>query len=312
MGDFMSLVGTAVSTANRTSEPSQIYDDRPITTNRVWARDGQSYWGCPDSATRLEPGFYACEFNHNRGPYLSRMAISTDNLLRLPDPAVDALLAEFVKFWSVVPRLAERGLSAKRGLLLWGPPGSGKTSAVQVMAQHMIDQLGGIVIMAGMPDLTARCLAMVRQIEPERPLVVVYEDIDAIIERYGEADLLAILDGERQVSNVVNVATTNYPERLDRRFVDRPGRFDRISFIDMPSPEARAAYLEAKAPEVDGAQRESWIKATDGYSLAHLRELIIASRELDEGDAAVIARLDEMRQQRANSSQTKAAKVVGF
>lgn len=267
----------------------------------VWAVSGETFWASPNAVEALPPGFYRC-CSSMRGPYLERMRFSSDEILRLPDPVCDMLLKEFVTFWAASAKFAARGLSAKRGLILWGPPGSGKTTAVAQMAAHMIEEKGGIVVVASDPASTTENLHNIRKIEPTRPLIVVYEDLDALVERYGEAQYLALLDGEYQISNVVNVATTNYPERLDKRFVDRPGRFDRVTFVDFPQAEARAAYFAAKAPEIDDVTRARWVKSTEGWSIAHLRELIVATQALGDGDDDTIKRLNEMREMIASDA----------
>lgn len=269
------------------------------------------YWGSPETADALEPGFYEPGAAQGIGAYLRRLHMKTDNLLRLPDPICDMLLSEFVKFWERSPEMSKRGLSVKRGLMLYGPPGSGKTSAVQLMAHHMIREMNGIVVLVGHPQVTAASLALVRQLEADRPVILLYEDIDAMVEVFGEAGLLALLDGELQVGNVVNVATTNYPERLDPRFTDRPGRFDRITLVGMPEAPARRAYFEAKAPDVPEPRRERWVIASDGWSIAHLRELVVAHLVLGEEDEAVIERLTGMREQLPKSDDAGRG-VFGF
>jgi SpoVK/Ycf46/Vps4 family AAA+-type ATPase len=135
----------------------------------------------------------------------------------------------------------------------------------------------------------------VRRIEPERNLIVIMEDVDETIQRYGEHELLALLDGESQIANVVNVATTNYPDRLGARIVNRPSRFDERIFVDMPTPAARAVYLQKVAPQVDGATLQRWVHDTDKMSVAHLRELAAAVLCLDQNYEDVLERLRSMR-----------------
>jgi SpoVK/Ycf46/Vps4 family AAA+-type ATPase len=101
---------------------------------------------------------------------------------------------------------------------------------------------------------------------------------DALIERHGENEFLALLDGEAQVDNIVFLSSTNYPERLDRRFVDRPSRFDTIKYIGMPSAGARHLFLNAKEPSLTPEELDLWVERTEGFSIAHLKELIIAVR----------------------------------
>lgn len=276
--------------------PSGYSTDGPSLDVSVWSTAGDVFWGSPNAETKIAPGFYQCGESPRTGPYLERMHVKLDTLIRLPDPTCDLLLSEFVKFWASSEKFVKLGLAVKRGMLLWGPPGSGKTSAVAQMAAHMVEKQEGVVVMASHPNITAACLHMLRKIEPTRPLIVVYEDLDALVANYGEAAYLAMLDGEKQIAGVVNVATTNYPERLDPRFVDRPGRFDRVQFVDMPHDAARDAYIKAKAPDVDEVTRARWVKATEGLSIAHLRELIVATQALGDDDTETLDRLLKMQQ----------------
>ena len=316
MGGFFEKVGTATPPRQRSDYGPSVQGgipDMPLHlygTSLKYAASNGAYWGSPGTADALEPGFYTVQHCHQRGPVLTKVSSITDDLLRLPDPVCDMLLAEFVTFWQSAAKLVARGFLAKRGLLLWGPPGSGKTSALNLMAAHMIRELRGIVVMAQEPNLTVAGLRLVRSIEPDRPIILIYEDFDSLVERFGEAGYLAMLDGEAQISGVVNVATTNYPERLDKRFVDRPGRFDRITECPMPSDEARRAYLAAKAPEIDELRREKWVRATDGLSLGHLRELIVAHIGLGEDESAVLDRLTDMHEVKPGSSALRGK--VGF
>ena len=270
-----------------------------------YAHSDGLYWGSPETCDALAPGFYMPAHLNGLGPALRRTQTVTDNLLRLPDPTCDMLLNEFVLFWERSGEMVKRGLTAKRGLLLYGPPGSGKTSAVQIMSHHMIREMNGVVIFIDHPPTAAAALQLMRRLEPSRPVILLYEDIDAMVSRHGEAELLALLDGELQVGNVVNVATTNYPELLDPRFTNRPGRFDRITMVGMPLPEARAAYFAAKAPDVPEPRREQWVIASDGWSIAHLRELVVGHLVLGEDDHVVIDRLANMHEQLPKSSDAR-------
>lgn len=267
---------------------------------RCWAQAGDGFFPVTEVVEKLPAGAYRCRAS-NRGPYLEKMPIEIDSLLHLPDSASEALLAEFKKFWTLRENFARHGFTFKRGMLLWGPPGSGKTSAIWQMTQELVKNQNGIVLFMEEPELSAICLSLTRRIEPTRPLICVYEDIDALIERHGEHGFLAMLDGETQTNEVVHVATTNYPEKLDKRFVDRPSRFDTIMLIDMPGEDARQAYLKAKDPSIDEVTLRRWVDKTDGYSVAHLREVIVAIRCFEQPEQEVFTRLDAMRTERLSS-----------
>jgi len=159
--------------------------------------------------------------------------------------------------------------------LMYGPPGSGKTSTVQIISKKVID-MGGITIYCTEPLVNAAGLALLRIVEPKRPIVVIIEDIDSVIDRFGEAELLALLDGQLQVDNVVFLATTNYPENLDKRMTNRPSRFDLIKEIGFPSAEARRVFLQKKNKVLSAEDIHLWVDKTDGFTIAHLKEMIVS------------------------------------
>jgi len=279
---------------------------------RCWAQSGDAFFPVTDVVKEIPAGAYRCRIS-NRGPYLEKMPIEIDSLLHLPDGAVEKLLSEFRKFWTLRANFAERGFTFKRGLLLWGPPGSGKTSAIWQMTQELVRSHNGVVIFVEDPALATMCISVLRRIEPARPMISIMEDLDALVQRHGDHGFLALLDGETQISNVVHVATTNYPEYLDRRFVDRPSRFDTIMLVDMPSAEARRVYFKAKEPALDDVTLARWVKRSEGYSIAHLREVIVAARCFEQPEDEVFQRLDEMRSEAiASDGRGGMRRQVGF
>jgi hypothetical protein len=69
----------------------------------------------------------------------------------------------------------------------------------------------------------------------------------------------------------------------------------------MPTAAAREVYFRAKEPSLDDVTLGRWVNRTEGYSIAHLREVIIAIKCFDQSEDAVFERLDGMRQQRLES-----------
>lgn len=304
--DFASRIGTR---AHNRSEVAGISPASPpvsadwaqiAASARCWAQSGDAYFPVSEVVQELPAGAYRCR-DSQRGPYLEKMPIEIDSLLTLPDSAVETLLAEFKKFWTLRQNFSGRGFTFKRGLMMWGPPGSGKTSAIWQMTQELVRLHKGVVVFIEEPHLATVCIGLLRRIEPDRPMITIMEDLDALVSRYGDHGFLALLDGETQISNVVHVATTNYPEYLDKRFVDRPSRFDTIMRVGMPSAQARRVYFRAKESSLDDVTLERWVKRTEDYSIAHLREVIIAIKCFDQDEDAVFERLDSMRERKPES-----------
>lgn len=240
----------------------------------------------------IPPGVYVFDRDDN-GLFAKRIKVVTDNLIELPDNASEKVLAGMAKFWQMEDRYRKHGLLYKRGIILWGPPGSGKTATLTLLNKYLLDN-GGVVVMCDHPKITSMGLEALRRIEPERRIICIMEDIDEIIERWGEHDLLALLDGENQVDRIVMLATTNYPDRLGARIINRPSRFDERIKVGMPSQAARRAYLKNLLGE-DDPDIEKWVKDTKEFSIAHIRELAAAVRCLDQDYDEVIARLKTMK-----------------
>lgn len=322
MSEFSQLVGTEVRPRparvnDAPTAQSAAVNAAPTTTidgERRWQSNGDYFWSANLSLDTLPAGLYRPRDAPNIGPSLERNRIDTDELMELPDSPSAEVLDEIRRFWDMEGEFAKRGFIHKRGVLLWGPPGSGKTATLQQLIAIVVRQHAGIGLFIDHPALAAIVLQMIRRIEPKRPIVALLEDVDALVERHGENEFLALLDGEAQVSNIVFVGTTNYPERLDRRFVDRPSRFDLIKQIGMPSAAARRAYLAAKEPGLADDSLRIWVERSEGFSIAHLREMIVLCRCYGKGLSEAIDRLDEMRQGSLNSTQADDGRrgLVGF
>jgi SpoVK/Ycf46/Vps4 family AAA+-type ATPase len=162
------------------------------------------------------------------------------------------------------------------------------------------------------PPSFVAAVSLFRAIEKDRPCVCVFEDIDTLIECHGDAELLQWLDGAYQIDRVVNIATTNYPEQLDRRIVTRPRRFDRIVKISAITAEARRAYFQWKLPKLTSQELECWVDRTDGLSFAALSEVVIRTVCLGADLEGVVEMLRAMEERPPSSSDCKEPAPMGF
>lgn len=272
-----------------------------ITNCWTCTPDGALFWSTNNIREALPPGLYKCLVTEKTGFAFQKIIVSTDDLIPLPDTASVNVVEEIKKFWGLKAAFKQRGFLHKRGVLMYGEPGSGKTASIQLLIQEVIKE-NGMAIYADDPHVLTSCLQMLRRIEPDRKVIVILEDFETLTDRQNrENEWLSVLDGEAQIDDVVFLATTNYIHMLDKRFTDRPSRFDLVTAVPMPSARARAVFLKHKEPSLTLEELKSWTTKTVGFSFAHLKEVIISVKCFGHGLDESIERLRAM--QRRNLDQ---------
>jgi len=289
---------------------------RPTKENPVpfvkWGVVGTGTFAATGTTRRQLPaGAYVGHDTVTDGINIKAKDLQVDDWIELPEGAAADAIQEIAQFWSLGDQYGQLGLLHRRGFLFYGPQGSGKSSVVKqivhrsVLADHA-------AFFCENPGTFLRTMELFRHLEPERPVVCLFEDIDAIIEEHGDTELLQWLDGYQQINHVINLATTNYPEKLDRRILCRPRRFDRILKIEATSPAQREAYLVRKRPDLAPKELRAWVKRTQGLSFAALAELVISVCCLGRDFDATIERLRTMEGQRISSKDFDRAGGMGF
>lgn len=254
-----------------------------------------TFQSCGRTLPRLPAGGYGCSQDGCGNPVFQRRDLQIDELIDVAGSLPSQILREIDCFWGQGEQFARYGFLHRRGYLFYGKQGCGKSSLIHQVISRLIGD-GHVAFFCQHPYFFLRCMERFRLVEPERPMVCVFEDIDAIIEQFGDSDLLQWLDGNHQVNKAVNLASTNYPEKLDRRVIARPRRFDRVLRIDAPDERLRDAYYARKLPELPAEERRRWVELSDGLPFAALAELVISVRCLGNGleeSAAHLRSLDE-------------------
>lgn len=214
----------------------------------------------------------------------------TGILLELPEMRSDEVIKIVDSFWESEADYKEGndfvigGASFKAGIMIYGPPGSGKSCTIKLVNRKLILQKNGTVFYSsGHPSTTMNWLQDFARVEPNRKSIVILEDFDSLVEQYGENVYLEMLDSAKTIDNVLFIATTNYPERLDPRIYNRPGRFSHVVKIGLPGDNTRRAYLEAVLK--NHRDVEKIVSRSSGFTIDHLTALINAvyreKKELD-------------------------------
>lgn len=273
-----------------------------------WSVRGKYYIPTSKIVKKLPPGLYEIKSSMETGLYFEPIKLSTQRLIRFKDANIDTVLEDITTFWEKEAHFKRFSFPHKRGILLWGPPGMGKTCTT-ILAMEDVIQRGGVVLKFQNPELFLLGLRSLRAIQPETPVVVIMEDLDEIIRRQDEALITNIMDGADQMHRIVFLATTNYPSELGPRIINRPSRFDRVIKINALSAENRELYLEhllnKGGEELDSiGNLDQWIDDTEGLSTAHIKELftavIIFGNEYDPTIARLTAMKDQMDEREGN------------
>ena len=74
--------------------------------------------------------------------YFEKIAVKTEGLIEFPDSNSDKVIGEIKNFWGRESEFKEYNLTYKRGIILWGPPGSGKSCTVQMVMKDVVERKG--------------------------------------------------------------------------------------------------------------------------------------------------------------------------
>jgi DNA polymerase III delta prime subunit len=285
---------------------AQNFMGRDMSTLEIAAED-------PEYATRAAQEIRELAIEHNvyRGHVVSfghnmfgdrstvlafhtRPAMGLDELI-LPESTVEAVSRQVVGVARHRQQLLASGQHLKRGLLLYGPPGVGKTHTVR----YLMSQLNGVTIMLlsgnSLGNIGAAC-SVARTLQPA---MIVVEDVDLIAEERmmhaGEHPLLFQLlnemDGLADDADVVFLLTTNRADVLEPALAQRPGRVDQAVSLELPDEEGRRRLfrLYRGALEIDESRLDSVLERTGGVTASFLKELlrraaVLAAEENDDPD----------------------------
>ncbi|MBP77874.1 MAG: hypothetical protein CL926_01220 [Deltaproteobacteria bacterium] len=210
---------------------------------------------------------------------------SIEELIAWDDEVKELLWNDVVMFQKAMPNLFERGMPNSRGIILAGPPGTGKTMIAKWLAAN--SDITCILISAemigGRHDIK-KCYEIARKLSPS---LLIIEDIDtagALDRRASDHPLLGeflqAMDGVVPNHGVITLATTNHSDKIDPAIADRPGRFDRIIEVGLPLKAQRYHILRQLIAKMDvddsvnTSAIKSLAKGSEGLTGAWLREIV--------------------------------------
>lgn len=222
-------------------------------------------------------------------------AIKSSNwdTLVLDESFVKGLKRDTHTFFSSEKIYKKLNITWKRGILLLGPPGNGKTESIKALLNDTEQTALYVKSFNSSVGLEFGILTIFEHARRQAPCILIIEDLDSMVTPLVRSFFLNELDGLAQNHGILTIATSNHPERIDDAILNRPSRFDVKYNFSLPREELRKQFaakwvrklrdLESD-PDIgrlfnrrdDLAIADDVAKKTDGWSFAFLKELFLS------------------------------------
>lgn len=223
------------------------------------------------------------------GTVMDDIILKDDIKRRIKSGTIDML--------SNIDTYKKNNIPIKRGILMEGAPGTGKT----LVAKALCNQINSTFIWVTADDVQfpediSFIYNMARELSPT---IVLFEDIDYIgKKRKSEGgsydkitgELLNQMDGVESNEGIITLASSNYPKALDKALRNRPGRFDIRVRFELPDSDLRNKMLSRflSSSDISDIDLDPIIKSTDGFTGAYIKELVSAATMLAIDDKSVL------------------------
>jgi len=232
-------------------------DDRPIVSRLPAGAYVESSAEAEDARLALQP-----------------RTLSTEPLLFLDTPAMRMVRREVEAFFdpATTARLASAGIRHRRGIILHGPPGTGKTSIMRQLVPRLVEHDAVIVVDCDPNQLEHAFIPAIRASDPDRPIVLFFDDFDQSAANTCSA-LLQLLDGLTSPDHLLTIGCTDDLEAVPVQLRNRPSRFGLILRIDRLPEGLHERLAEQKYPTLSPADRQFAVRLTRELPIKYLDDV---------------------------------------
>lgn len=246
-----------------------------------WVKNGDSYFYTGETQDKIPPGIYVPVYSDRWGYGFKSMYDMPEDIIDLNTKSYNSVVDDIARFWKNEQAYIDNGFSYRRGILMYGPQGCGKSFLIKRLSRDLMTQYKGITVLVDDPQTYSESVQILKKLEPETRILAVFEDFDELIRSYNQSKFLQIFDGMETVDNVVNIVTTNQPDAFHERIVNRPGRFDIRCEITLPSKSDKSAFLQRIGTgDLSKTDADTWADYTPNFTYAHLKELYVSVKIL--------------------------------
>ncbi len=220
----------------------------------------------------LYHGIYTIEKTQG-GMTLMRHKIDTSIKPILNDNLLPKLKKEIKCFMEMKEFYDAHSFDHKRGILLYGNPGNGKTTIIkQLLSKQKAVSILCNITSEGQLDFLCDFL-------DDKKLdsllkIIVLEDIDGM-DPYKRSLLLNMIDGVFNLSNTIFIATTNFPSKLDTALINRPSRIDSMYEIGAPNKKSRMQFLKLYFNDCTKEELVEGVELTKDFKGCYFKEVYL-------------------------------------
>lgn len=247
--------------------------------------------------TTSQEKVFTCDYEGNLFPHEIK---DPPPVLFLNDGLFEKFKRDVKAFLNADKFYEERQLPQKRGALMYGPPGNGKTSMI-TWAATQFDKVFVI-------DPDDACNEVASNVNllctKEESKLIILEDLDSLNEH--NSHLLNFVDGSVYIPKAYFIGTTNFPDKLHENILSRPSRFDLFLKVDRPNKIQRDKLLRHHIPNLPEEEYELLANKTKGLNASYFQEIATLKHSYEfVGETITIEEIIDECQRRVKINKTK-------